>query len=96
MLFDSVALPGVALTEKTIPFAEAFTKRFGGAPSYAGYMAYDATHYTAEAVRRAGSTEADKLVDALEKTDWIGHRRGTSRSTARTSRSPTRSSMAPA
>ncbi|MCJ2123381.1 ABC transporter substrate-binding protein [Methylobacterium sp. J-077] len=72
VLFDSVALPGVALTEKTIPFAEAFTKRFGGAPSYAGYMAYDAMHYSAEAIKRAGSTEADKLVDALEKTDWVG------------------------
>jgi len=67
-----VAVPGVALTEKTIPFAEAFTKRFGGAPSYAGYMAYDATHYAAEAIKRAGSTEADKLVEALEKTDYTG------------------------
>ena len=72
VLFDSVALPGVALTEKTIPFADAFTKRFGGAPSYAGYMAYDAVYYTAEAIKRAGSTEADKLVEALEKTDWTG------------------------
>jgi branched-chain amino acid transport system substrate-binding protein len=72
VLFDSVALPGVALTEKTIPFSEAFTKRFGGAPSYAGFMAYDAVHYTAEAIRRAGSTEADKLVEALEKTDYVG------------------------
>ncbi|APT30730.1 membrane Transport [Methylobacterium phyllosphaerae] len=72
VLFDSVALPGVALTEKTIPFAEAFTKRFGGAPSYAGYMAYDAVYYTAEAIKRAGSTEADKLVEALEKTDYVG------------------------
>ena len=25
-----------------------------------------------DAVKRAGSTEADKLVDALEKTDWVG------------------------
>jgi branched-chain amino acid transport system substrate-binding protein len=29
-------------------------------------------HYAADAVKRAGSTEADKLVDALEKTDWLG------------------------
>ena len=26
----------------------------------------------ADAVKRAGSTDADKLVDALEKTDWEG------------------------
>ena len=72
VLFDSVALPDVALTPKTIPFTQTFTKRFGGAPSYAGYMAYDATYYTAEAVKRAGSTEADKLIEALEKTDYTG------------------------
>ncbi|MGH1573128.1 ABC transporter substrate-binding protein [Methylobacterium sp. P31] len=72
VLFGSVALPGMALTEKTNPFTDAFTKRFGGAPSYAGYMAYDATYYVADAIKRAASTEADKLVDALEKTDWIG------------------------
>jgi branched-chain amino acid transport system substrate-binding protein len=26
----------------------------------------------ADAVRRAGSTDADKMVEALEKTDWEG------------------------
>jgi len=72
VLFDSVALPDVALTPKTIPFTQTFTKKYGGAPSYAGYMAYDATYYTAEAIKRAGSTEADKLVEALEKTDYTG------------------------
>ena len=72
VLFDSVALPDVALTEKTIPFTQTFVKKYGGAPSYAGYMAYDATYYTAEAIKRAGSTEADKLVEALETTDWTG------------------------
>ena len=72
VLFDAIAVPGVAMTEKTNAFTDAYIKRFGGAPSYAGYMAYDAMHYAADAVKRAGSTEADKLVDALEKTDWLG------------------------
>ena len=36
------------------------------------YTAYDDVYYIADAVKRAGSTEADKLVDALEKTDWEG------------------------
>lgn len=72
VLFSSVAVPGMALTEKTNPFTEAFTQRFGGAPSYAGYMAYDATYYVADAIKRAASTEADRLVEALEKTDWVG------------------------
>ncbi|KST61091.1 ABC transporter substrate-binding protein [Methylobacterium sp. GXS13] len=72
VLFDAIAVPGVAMTEKTNAFTDAYIKRFGGAPSYAGYMAYDAMHYAADAVKRAGSTDADKLVDALEKTDWLG------------------------
>ena len=28
--------------------------------------------FVADAVKRAGSTDADKMVDALEKTDWEG------------------------
>ena len=72
VLFDSVAVPGVAVTSKTIPFADGFKKRFGNAPSYAGYMTYDAMYYVAEAVKRAGAVEADKLIEALEKTDMEG------------------------
>ena len=54
------------------PSRTAFNKRFGNFPSYAGYTAYDEVYYIADAVKRAGSTDADKLVDALEKTDWVG------------------------
>src|SRR5487761_732135 len=32
--------PGVAVTPKTIPFIEAYTKRFGVSPSYAGYATF--------------------------------------------------------
>jgi len=55
-----------------LPFAEGFNKKYGNYPSYAGYTAYDEVYYIADAVKRAGSTDADKLVDALEKTDWEG------------------------
>ncbi len=72
VIFQSLAVPGAAMTDKTVPFGEAFKKRFNGAPSYAGYMAYDQVYYVADAIKRAGSTEADKLVEALEKTDWTG------------------------
>ncbi|MCJ2026411.1 ABC transporter substrate-binding protein [Methylobacterium sp. J-067] len=72
VIFQSLAVPGAAMTDKTVPFGEAFKKRFNGAPSYAGYMAYDQVYYIADAIKRAGSSEADKLVDALEKTDWTG------------------------
>ena len=72
VLYQGVSGPGVAVTPKSIPFADGFKAKFGNFPSYAGYTAYDEVYYIADAVKRAGSTEADKLVDALEKTDWEG------------------------
>lgn len=72
VLYHSVAGPDVAVTPKTLPFVAAFRKRFGNNPSYCGYTAYDEVYYLADAIHRAGSTDADKLVTALEKTDWIG------------------------
>ncbi|WP_456670957.1 ABC transporter substrate-binding protein [Bradyrhizobium sp. USDA 3240] len=72
VLYQGVSGPNVAVTPKSVPFAEDFKKRFGNYPSYAGYTAYDEVYYIADAVKRAGSVEADKMVDALEKTDWEG------------------------
>ncbi len=72
VLYQAVSGPGVAVTSKSVPFAEAFKKKFGNYPSYAGYTSYDEVYYIADAVKRAGSTDSDKLVEALEKTDWEG------------------------
>jgi branched-chain amino acid transport system substrate-binding protein len=72
VLYQGVSGPNVAVTPKSVPFAEGFKKKYGNYPSYAGYTAYDEVYYIADAVKRAGSTDADKLVDALEKTDWEG------------------------
>ena len=72
VLTQSVSAPDAAVTPKTIPFAEDFKKRFGNYPSYCGYTAYDEVYYIADAIHRAKSTDADKLVAALEKTDWVG------------------------
>ena len=72
VIYQGVSGTGVAVTPKSLPFAEGFNKRYGNYPSYAGYTSYDEVYYIADAVKRAGSTDADKLVDALEKTDWVG------------------------
>ena len=72
VLFQAVSGPDVPVTPKSLPFTQAFKTKFGNFPSYAGYTSYDEVYYIADAVKRAGSTEADKLVDALEKTDWVG------------------------
>jgi branched-chain amino acid transport system substrate-binding protein len=68
----SAAAPGVATTPKTVPFADAYIKRYGVSPAYDGYSTYDMVFIIAEAIKRAGSTDPDKMVDALEKTDYVG------------------------
>src|SRR5579859_1297816 len=72
VLFNAVSGPGVAVTPKTLPFVEAYQKKYGNIPSYAGYTSYDEVYYIAEAIHRAGSTDSDKLVEALEATDYVG------------------------
>jgi branched-chain amino acid transport system substrate-binding protein len=66
------ALPDVPITSKTIPFATAFKGRFGHFPAYTGYTAYDDVYVIADAIRRAGSMDPDKIVAAMEKTDLEG------------------------
>jgi branched-chain amino acid transport system substrate-binding protein len=72
VLFNAVSGPGVAVTPKTLPFVEAYQKKYGNVPAYSGYTSYDEVYMIAEAVRRAGSTDSDKLVEAMEKTDYVG------------------------
>jgi branched-chain amino acid transport system substrate-binding protein len=72
VLYNAVSGPGVAVTPKTLPFVEAYQKKYGNVPAYSGYTAYDEVYMIAEAVKRAGSTDSDKLVDAMEKTDYVG------------------------
>src|SRR6201995_1507844 len=72
VLYQGVSGTDVAVTPKSIPFAEAFKKKFGNYPSYCGYTSYDEVYFIPDAIKRGGSTDADKLVEALEKTDWEG------------------------
>ena len=72
VLFNAVSGPGVAVTPKTLPFVDAYKKKYGNEPAYSGYTSYDEVYMIADAVRRAGSTESDTLVAEMEKTDYIG------------------------
>ena len=72
VLFNAVSGPGVAVTPKTLPFVDAYQKKFGNVPAYSGYTSYDEVYMIADAVLRAGSTDSDKLVAAMEKTDDVG------------------------
>jgi branched-chain amino acid transport system substrate-binding protein len=72
VLYQGVSGPDVAVTPKTLPFVSAFKAKFGNFPSYAGYTSYDEVYYLADAFKRAGSADSDKLVTALEATDYVG------------------------
>ena len=72
VLFNAVSGPGVAVSPKTLPFVAAYEKKYGNSPAYSGYTSYDEVYMIAEAVHRAGSTDSEKLVDAMEKTDYVG------------------------
>jgi branched-chain amino acid transport system substrate-binding protein len=72
VLYQAVSGPGVAVTPKTLPFVDAFQKKYGNLPSYAGYTAYDDVFMIADAIKRAGSTDSDKIVTAMEATDYVG------------------------
>jgi branched-chain amino acid transport system substrate-binding protein len=62
----------VELTPLATEFREAYVKAFGQAPSdYKSRSIYDAILIAADAINRAGATDAEKLVDALEKTDLL-------------------------
>ncbi len=72
IVLQLIAVDSVATTPKTIPFAQAYVKRYGITPAYTGYTTYDEVYYIADAIHRAGGTDPEKMVDALEKTDWQG------------------------
>jgi len=70
--FQMVSAPDVAVTPKTIPFAQKYKAQYGDWPGYAAYTAYDDVYMWADAIKRAGSTDPDKMVEAMEKTDYVG------------------------
>jgi len=65
-------VPGLAITSKTVPVAEAFEKAYGHFPAFDGFTAYDAVQIIAGAIERAKSTDPDKMVAEIEKTNMEG------------------------
>ena len=62
----------VELTKLATEFREAYTKAFGNPPTdYKSRSIYDSILIAADAINRAKATDADKLVDALEKTELL-------------------------
>ena len=61
----------VEMTPKTIPFVRAFKDRFKKAPTY-NAATYDAIMFLKANIEQVGSTNADKLVAAMEKAEHVG------------------------
>jgi branched-chain amino acid transport system substrate-binding protein len=72
VILNMVSAPDVAVSPKTIPFANAYKARFGNWPGYAAYDAYDQVFMWVNAIKKAGSTDPDKIVTAMEQTDYVG------------------------
>ncbi|MFO1115457.1 MAG: ABC transporter substrate-binding protein [Beijerinckiaceae bacterium] len=72
VFYNAVSGPGVAVTPKTLPFVEAYQKKYGNFPSYAGYTSYDDVYMIADAIKRAGGTDPEKMVTAMEATNYVG------------------------
>ena len=72
VIFNMVSAPDVAVTAKTIPFAKKYQAKYGNLPGYAAYTAYDDVYMWAAAIKLAGGTDPDKIVTAMEQTDYVG------------------------
>lgn len=69
-LFISRMHPAVQFTQVAKQYHVAYQKKFGRDPTdYKSRSCFDVLLVAADAIRRAGATDADKLVAALEKTD---------------------------
>lgn len=71
-LFVSSMHKDVMPTPVAKEFQDAYVKKFGKEPiDYKSRSIYNTIVIAADAIQRAGGTDADKLVDALEKTSLV-------------------------
>lgn len=62
----------VAITARSRPFYQAYVAAYHKDPVYTAAISYDSTYLLADAITRAGTTDADAVVAALEATNWTG------------------------
>jgi branched-chain amino acid transport system substrate-binding protein len=61
----------VEMTPKTLPFIQAFRTRYGKPPIYTAGT-HDAILLLKDAIEKAGSTDAEKLIPVIEKLSFVG------------------------
>ena len=61
----------VEMTPKTVAFVKAFKERYKKAPTYTA-ATYDSVYILKEAIEKAGTLDADKLVPVIEQMEHVG------------------------
>jgi branched-chain amino acid transport system substrate-binding protein len=61
-----------AITNKSIPFFDRYSKKFGGPPHACSTPVYDGVYILADAVKRANGVKTNDLIRSLEASDYIG------------------------
>jgi branched-chain amino acid transport system substrate-binding protein len=72
VITQSGSVEGLAMTSRTLPVAQEFIKATGKYPAFTGFTAYDGVMAFAQAMERAKSTDPDKVVAEMEKTNMEG------------------------
>jgi len=62
----------IPVTPKTLSFYEKYTKVYSRPGGYEDVRSYDGMYVLIDGIRRAGSLDVEKVIKALEKTDYIG------------------------
>ncbi len=71
-IYAAVPYASTMNTPKNKAFVEAYTSRYKEAPGKYAAAGYNAIHILADAINRAGSTDAEKIREALSKTKYEG------------------------
>ncbi|MGH7155310.1 MAG: ABC transporter substrate-binding protein, partial [Acetobacteraceae bacterium] len=72
IITQTQSAPGIALSPVTLAVQKAYADKFHNFPAWPGFNAYDATMAFIQAIKRAGSTDPDKIVAEMEKTNMDG------------------------
>jgi branched-chain amino acid transport system substrate-binding protein len=64
--------PGVALSPTTLAVQKAYVDKYHNFPAFTAFTAYDGAIAFADAIKRAGSTNPDKIAAEMEKTNMEG------------------------
>lgn len=74
LVTENVGLPQSGWNDKTKAFVKKFTDQYKAEPPGAVMESYDGLYLLVDAIQRAGSTDPDAIIKALENTKYVGVR----------------------